>query len=174
MIEHLKAVEKAGKTEKAKKEITKKNGSKLCPQILPAEMYQLLLLPLHMIRSITMKIWLKLIKALQGVDKNNNIIQRRLLTAVHDMMMCHIAVLEEEICHGKQMVETLETKKKEMYDNLAMEIIQTKQLEYNHEAYLAAKKLHNEACKAYKKANETCGHGRNLTARSILIHSRMF
>jgi hypothetical protein len=71
------------------------------------------------------------------------------------MMMRHIAVLEEEIRHGKQMVEALETKKKEAYENLARETIQTRESEYNHETYLAAKKLHNEACKAYKEAKET-------------------
>jgi hypothetical protein len=37
MLEQLKAVEKARKTEKAKKEIAKKNGSKLCPHILPVK-----------------------------------------------------------------------------------------------------------------------------------------
>jgi hypothetical protein len=44
--------------------------------------------------------------------------------------------------------------KKEAYENLEKETIQTKQSEYNHDAYLAAKKLHNEACKAYKEAKE--------------------
>jgi hypothetical protein len=52
------------------------------------------------------------------------------------------------------MVETLEMKKKEAYGNLATEMIQTKQSEYNHEAYLAAKKLHNEDCKVCKEAKE--------------------
>jgi hypothetical protein len=73
-----------------------------------------------------MKISLNLVKAIQGVDKNYNT-QHSLLMAVRDMIMPHIAVLEEEIHHGKQMVETLEMKKKEAYENLAMETIQTRQ-----------------------------------------------
>jgi hypothetical protein len=61
------------------------------------------------------------------------------------MMMQHIAVLEEEIRHRKEMVEALEMKKKEAYENLARETIQTRESEYNHKAYLAANKLHNKA-----------------------------
>ena len=94
MLEQLEAVEKAGKTEKAKKEAAKKNGSKLRPHLLPVETCQILLPPLHMILGIVMKLWYNLVKALQGVDENKNI-QQPLLTAVRDMMMRHIAVLEE-------------------------------------------------------------------------------
>jgi hypothetical protein len=69
MIDQLKAVEKAGKTEKGKKEAPKKNGSKLCPHLLPVQTCQLLLLPLYMILGVTMMLWFDLIKALQeGVD----------------------------------------------------------------------------------------------------------
>jgi hypothetical protein len=57
MLEQLEAVEKAGKTEKAKKEAAKKNGSKLQPHLLPVEMCQILLLPLHIIIGIVMKLW---------------------------------------------------------------------------------------------------------------------
>jgi len=153
MLEQLEAVEKAGKTEKAKKEAAKKNGSKLRPHILPVETSRLLLPPLHMILGIVMKLWYNLIKALQEVDKDNNI-QRRLLTAVRDTMMRHIAMREEEIRYAKETIETLEKKKKEAYENLARETLQTRQAEYNHEAYLVAKKLHNEACKAFKEAKD--------------------
>ena len=45
-----------------------------------------------------------LIKALQGVDENKNS-QQRLLTAVRDMMMQHIAEMEEGIRHGKQTID---------------------------------------------------------------------
>jgi hypothetical protein len=112
MKEQLEAVEKAGRSEKVKKEAAKKNGSKLRRNILPVDTSRVLLPPLHMILGIVMKLWFNLVKALQGVDENNDI-QRRLLTAIRDMMMRHIAVLEEEVCHGKQMVEALETRKKE-------------------------------------------------------------
>ncbi len=142
MLEQLEAVEKAGKTEKAKKEAAKKNGSKLHPHLLPVETCQILLPPLHMILGIVMKLWYNLIKALQEVEENKNI-QGCLLTAVRDMMMQHIAMREEEIRHAKETIETLETKKKEAYENLARETIQTRQSEYNHEAYLVAKKIHN-------------------------------
>ena len=154
MADQLEAVERAGRTEKAKKKAAKKNGSKIRAHLLPVEMCRILLPPLHMILGIVMKLWFNLIKALQGVDEKNNI-QRRLLTAVRDTMMQHIAVLEEEIRHAKETIETLETKKKEAYENLARATIQTTQSEYNHDAYIAAKKIHNKACKAYKDAKDT-------------------
>ena len=154
MVDQLEAVEKAGTTKKAKKEAAKKNGSKIRAHLLPVETCRILLPPLHMILGIVMKLWFNLIKALQGVDEKNNI-QRRLLTAVRDMMMRHVAVLEEEIRHAKQTIETLEKKKKEAYENLARATMQTTQSEYNHAAYIEAKKIHNEACKAYKDAKDT-------------------
>jgi hypothetical protein len=77
------------------------------------------------------------------------------------MMMRHVAVLEEEIRHAKQTIETLEKKKKEAYENLARATIQTTQSEYNHAAYIEAKKIHNEACKAYKDAKDTCKQSYN-------------
>jgi hypothetical protein len=154
MADQLEKVETAGRTEKAKKEAAKKNGSKIRPHLIPVETCRILLPPLHMILGIVMKLWFNLIKALQGVDEKNNI-QRRLLIAVRDMMMRHVAVMEEEVRHAKETIETLETKKKEAYENLARATVQTMQSEYNHDAYIEAKKIHNEACKAYKDAKET-------------------
>jgi hypothetical protein len=59
--------------------------------------------PLDMIIGIAVKLWfINLIKALQGVHEKTISSDGCLLTTVHDMMMQHIAVLEEEIHHGKE------------------------------------------------------------------------